>query len=384
MTRHAQQLGKTLLSDVLVRRWAVTLWLLVLVTCSPSDALRPSAPGRLAVVAGLQSNRLLAVDLNSGTIKTLVPGVFTDGIIAGDPEGRLVFARSRTVQGARGVLAIEPATSKTLWTAGGLGHEIDFSLSETLVASTAGDALLVCNVVRATKPGAVLLEPSTGRVLRFLDGLPCTSASAMPPSGSLPSGGFALFGRRDQSRRSIDSLFLLSAQTFEIVDSLAAPASPLWGAVAAPDGRSLYLAAGTRLFKYDLALKRIAASVPSPIPLGLLTVGSRAGHLLLSDPGVSIDLPGLGFIYEYDGGLALVRAIDLRSFSEANGTPPTMGPAQLTTDGALVVVATGTPERGSLYGVQRSRLLVVNYQDGAPVRAINLKDWGAGLVLPLK
>lgn len=368
-------------------RSLVAIMASVLAACggSPTTPKPPQADSQV-LLAGLESRRLLVVDIQSGTSRVLQHGVaFADG--AGFAVGRtqrIAFAMTGQWGVNRRVVAIDIDGDKEVWSEGD-ADGVNLIRSSTMSIATDETVLAVCPAERNSMAGIGLLDVLTGRAVGFIAGFNCADGlvAALPPSAIVPSGGFAAIGRRGSGALALDSLFVVDRATLRAIDSLRVPAGSqqFWSVTPAPTGDFLIIGTDTKLARYDFASHTITAEVARS-SWGVPASASNGQTFFVNDPGYSLDRPSSGLLYQYSNMLQPLAPIDLRRWA-VDGVPPTMGTAVSTTNQSLLLVPTGTTSRGPLYGAQRSRLVVIRQSDGTQ-HSIDLGDWKSGVVFELR
>jgi hypothetical protein len=177
---------------------------------------------------------------------------------------------------------------------------------------------------------------------------------------------------------------MLDPTTLEVTDSAAvtAAAADAYGTLRqvlpSPQGRTVYLVGRDSIYRYDLAERRLLASVSRP-SRGVLSVAPDGQSLFLADAGDGFDFPGSGRVYVFTGDLASSEPISLLAAS-IDGVPPSGGASAVGRDNRTVYVLSGTASRGPLFGPQPSRLLVLDAAKRELVKTVALDDWGVWTV----
>lgn len=357
---------------------------LFLVTCrSPaSPSLSPDL-----VVAGGESGRLVYVDANVGNLSGTAS--FTLGTIlasAFDVSKRTAYITALT-SSSRELLAVDlnTGTIRSRIPMADAAHPVYFTgvqLSGDPIAFLPnGNILAIGNAVRGDTVGIASFDPTTRAVGGFRGPLNALGFAVIPTTGSL--GAFVNTGRRNDGRASV-SLLLLAPGSLQTLDSIA-PAPPLEDPiqlVAAPDGDRLYIGNYTHIYSYSLQQRSVVASAVREA-MGHIAVSPDGQLVALSDEGSWPDDAGSGKLFLHSANLGLLKIIDLSAASR-DGNPVVTHQMAFSHDGRWLFVAAGTASRGTLYPPQRAQVLVINARTLEFAKAVELNDWGGSVLFPLR
>lgn len=339
----------------------------------PTDGLR-------LILDGLDSNRLLMVDVASGASRDLAPGLLADAIITASRSKARAYLRFRRPNGgARGLLAVNGSSGQVLWSK----EATTYSFVESIALSPDEGSLIVCRATVGGVEGLGILDEATGNLTQFVANAPCRHVLVIAASARHPAGALVLLGRRDLAVQRSDSLFIMDLSTNAVTDSLRVPdTGRLVGWVGTPAGDALIFGTDLNLWKYDFNMKAMVAQARRPpLALGAITYSPTKNRLLLSESGVSFDVAGSGQVYEYDLSLRETRRVSLVG-AVPEGTPAILGSVLESQDGRYLVLGTGTARRGPLFGVQPARVLILNASTYKLVKRLDLNDWGTPWAWP--
>ncbi len=330
-------------------------------------------PGELVITDGFtrRISRRIALD---GAVEELVAA----------PEGRTIYAGIVGAGFRRSLAAVDVRTATSLWSLplseNGQPSVIDgigLLTGEVLAVSPDGRRLYMARAVRSGVGGIAVLDLTSKRPVLF-DGPWSVAAGGIVPLAInttvplLRDGALAVVASRQNSAgggpRRGEKVYLLAPGTLAVLDSIApdvlggSATQEIWQVVASPDGRRLYVAGSERIVQFDLATRRVEASVARP-SLGAISVAADGSTVVVTDAGRFPDTPGSGLLFTYGSDLVPRGTIDVSSPLGAVPRSPSAiatGIALSQRSGHLMYVRAGTPSIGPLYPVQPARLLLVD------------------------
>lgn len=349
---------------------------------------------------------LLMVDASRGRIITRIDlGGMVEGL-ASAPDGNVLYGGVVDAAGRRTLVAVDGKTGRPLWTLPlsdyGTPTVVDgIALFTAEVVASSPDNRLVyaARALRDSIGGIVALDATTRRPVAF-SGPWNVAAGGLVPLGSDPAvpllrdGALAVVASRQSpaggGRRSRAGVYLLAPTTLAVLDSIlpsalrGSPMQDIWQVVAAPDARSVYVAGSEQIVRYDLAARRITASIARPSVGGAVTVTADGSAVIIADAGRWPDTPGSGLLFLYSSDLLARGVVDVTT--PLGGTPRTssamvtgVGVSQRA--GHVLYIRAGTPAIGPLFPSQPARLLIVDVQEKQLLRAVDLGGYGLGPVV---
>jgi len=364
------------------RTGAVSLLLLAAVACS--DALVPLPRGDLAIVGG---GDLVAVSVSRGKVVGRIGPIpeYKDKYAVGPDSSRLYVSSfdqnwpySLSGVDTRSLRVVVQQTASAIGARSKVGAVLPMG-SVGLAVSPDGTKL----VMTGLRGDSSTWFDDSAQVVVFVDVASLTPVGVFGPfKGAI----VALPGSRDSASQRVmlvgvrpgvttptySPILILGGPRLTLVDSLQ-PGVPVGQVVATQDGRALFLTSNAMIYRFDLATRQLVDSVPLPSPdLGNLCVAPDGQRLYLTDFGDYWDFPGSGKVQVYDGTLHQLAPIDLGS---GELLPPGLNDCAVSRDGRFLLVSSGTPSRGPLYGPQPGRLFVVDRATGNLVRTVEIGSY---------
>lgn len=361
--------------------------------------------GRLAdIVAttGTAPDGLLLVDAMSGRVASRIDvGGTVEGLVSAR-DGSALYAGVVGAGFRRTLVALDGTTGRTLWTLplsdNGQPTVVDgigLLTAEILAASPDNRRLYVARALQDTIGGIVVLDLTSRRPVAFTGPWSVAAGGAValgadPAIPLLQDGVIAMVASRQNSAaggpRTSERVYFLAPTTLAVLDSITpdalggSPTQDIWQIAPAPDGRTLYVGGSERVARYDLATRRVTASVARP-SLGTVNITGDGSAVVITDPGRWPDSPGSGLLFVYGPDLVALGTIDV---STPLGNTPRTSSATVTGGGVawppghVLYIRAGTPAIGPTFPPQKARLLAVDVLERRLLHSVELGGYGLG------
>lgn len=321
------------------------------------------------------------MDSSLSSVQVLQLGTIATLSSAQSPRNKTVYVAGLLANGRRQLFAIDPSARRVLWT-----EALPMTINGVNV--TAGDFLGVSNDERwLLIPGSengvggiVALDVATRQTARFVGPFaPWASIKTLAHSPGLPDGTIVIASSRTTSNRAA-SLFFVDPASLSVIDSLSSDSPQLAGdsleqVIPSVDGTAVYLVGFHTLRRLDLATRAIVTQGRKSSLWGA-ALTSDGMALVVVDQGFGLDSPGSGSVFVYESAtLALRGSIPLppvAGFSPRVSVAATSGLSP-----SSVIVTTGTPHLGPLFGPQPSAVIEVDVLLLRSLRSLDLHDWSA-------
>jgi hypothetical protein len=321
----------------------------------------------------------------------MAPGTLHLGSAHSTSDRALYLLHQNPGSGQRGITRFETGSFAKSWTIR-VSSKVSRYVTDTIeIWGSGAMALSPDGAILAIAPaftadleveGLALINTSNGSLAGFLPGLRAppwqNGMSGLAESALAPEGAIAVLLGPGGTSTGAFALAIVSARSLS-VDTIAVPPEQLFPGdalrfvVAATPASVVYVIGYAGIYQFDLVAQQVTAR--APVPSRAPPSVSPDGQIVaFTDPGIWPDFPGSGRLFLYDSGLAQVARVDLGQDPVTGGRVVSRVVAW-SASSSLAFVSTGTAQNGPLYGIQPSRILVIDLTTASVVGEVSLGEY---------